>query len=98
LHAEDLTPEIARKLGMGKLTGAVITEVEPASFAEDIGFARGDVVVEINHTAINSIADYHREMAKLQPRQDVLFKVARRGGQDDRTLTVLLAGAVPAQP
>jgi serine protease Do len=98
LHAEDLTPEIARKLGMGKLAGAVITEVEPASFAEDIGFARGDVVVEINHTAINSIADYHREMAKLQPRQDVLFKVARRGGQDDRTLTVLLAGAVPAQP
>lgn len=97
LHAEDLTPEISRKLGMGKLTGAVITEVEPASFAEDIGFLRGDVITEINHVPINSIADYHREMSKLQPRQDVMFKVARRGGQDDRILTVLLAGAVPSQ-
>ncbi|HKS81489.1 MAG TPA: Do family serine endopeptidase [Candidatus Acidoferrales bacterium] len=97
LHAEDLTPEISRKLGMGKLSGAVITEVEPASFAEDIGFLRGDVITEINHVPINSIADYHREMSKLQPRQDVLFKVARRGGQDDRILTVLLAGAVPSQ-
>jgi serine protease Do len=99
LHAEDLTPELARKLGMGKLTGAVVTEVEPASFAEDIGFLRGDVITEINHVPIMSIADYRREMAKLQPRQDVMFKVARRGGGDtDRTLTVLLAGAVPAQP
>jgi serine protease Do len=97
LHAEDLAPDIARKLGMGKLTGAVITEVEPASFAEDIGFLRGDVITEINHVPINSIADYHREMSKLQPRQDVMFKVARRGGQDDRILTVLLAGAVPSQ-
>jgi len=98
LHAEDLTPDLARKLGMGKLTGAVISEVEPASFAEDIGFLRGDVITEINHVPINSIADYRREMAKLQPRQDVLFKVARRGGENDRTLTVLLAGAVPAKP
>ncbi len=98
LHVEELTPDLSHKLGMGKLTGAVVTEVDPASFAEDIGFTRGDVVTEINHIAVNSISDYHREMAKLQPRQDVLFKVARRGGENDRTLTVLLAGAVPSQP
>ncbi len=97
LHVEELTPDLAHKLSMGKITGAVVTEVEPASFAEDIGFARGDVITEINHAPINSMADYHREMTKLQPRQDVLFKVARRGGGDsERTLTLLLAGAVPA--
>jgi serine protease Do len=97
LHVEELTPDLAHKLSMGKLSGAVVTEVEPASFAEDIGFSRGDVITEINHASIASMPDYRREMAKLQPRQDVLFKIARRGGGDgDRMLTLLLAGAVPA--
>lgn len=95
LHVEDLTPEIARKLGMAKLTGVVVTEVDPASFAEDLGFARGDVITEVNHVAINALSDYRREMGKLKPGQDVLFKVAFRSDSSDRILTRFLAGAVP---
>src|SRR4029077_15754789 len=38
LHVEDLTPDLARKLGMGNLSGVVVSEVEPASFAEDVEF------------------------------------------------------------
>jgi len=96
LHVEELTPDLAHKLGMGKLTGVVVTEVEPASFAEDIDFARGDVITEINHAPINSLADYRREISTLKPHQDALFKVARRT-DNDRVLTLFLAGAVPAQ-
>jgi serine protease Do len=95
LHTEELTPDLARKLGMGKLTGAVISEVEPATFAEDVGFARGDVIIEINHTPVNSLADYHTQMAKLKPGEDVLFKVARRS-ETERVLTLFLAGTIPA--
>jgi len=94
-HVEDLTPELARKLGMPKATGVIVTEVEPASFAEDIGFGRGDVITEVNHVPINSMVDYRREVAKLRPGQDVLFKVARRS-DTDRILTTFLAGTVPA--
>jgi serine protease Do len=97
LHVEDLTPDISRKLGMGKTIGVVVTEVEPASFAEDIDFVRGDVITEINHVTISSLSDYKAEMAKLKPGQDVLFRVARRGDAD-RVLTLFLAGAVPAVP
>jgi serine protease Do len=95
LHVEDLTPDLAQKLGMGKLTGVVVTEVEPATFAEDIDFARGDVIIEINHVPVTGMVSYKAEMAKLRPGQDVLFKVARRGDAD-RILTLFLAGAVPA--
>src|SRR3984957_20225295 len=95
LHVEDLTPELARKLGMSKVTGVVVLEVDPASFAEDVEFARGDVITEINHASIAKIGDYKNEMAKLKTGQDVLFKVARRG-DNDRVLTLFLAGAVPA--
>jgi len=95
LHVEELTPDLAHKLGMGKVTGVIVTEVEPASFAEDIDFTRGDVITEINHAPINNLADYRREMAQLKAGQDVLFKVAQRGN-NDRVLTLFLAGAVPA--
>ena len=97
LHVEDLTPDIASKLGMSKVTGVVVTEVDPASFAEDTGFARGDVVTEINHVPVSSMSQYHAQMSKLQPGQDVLFKVARRGADGDRTLTLFLAGTLPQQ-
>jgi S1-C subfamily serine protease len=97
LHAEELTPDLAHKLGVPKLSGAVITEVDPASFAEDVGFVRGDVIVEINHLPISSMADYRAQMGKLKPGDDVLFRVARHS-DSDRVLTLFLAGTVPAKP
>ena len=95
LHVEELAPDVAHKIGMSKVTGVVVLEVDPASFAEDIEFVRGDVITEINHATISNISDYRIEMAKLKPGQDVLFKVARRG-DGDRVLTLFLAGAVPS--
>jgi serine protease Do len=97
LHVEELTPDLAHKLGMSKLSGVVVTEVEPASFAEDVDFARGDVILEINRAVISGMSDYRREIAQLKPGQDVLFKVARRTEVPDRFLTLLLAGAVPKE-
>ena len=94
LRVEDMSQDIARKLNMEKFPGVIVTEVEPASFAEDIGFARGDVVQEVNHVAVSRISDYKREVAKLKPGQDVLFKVARRA-DSERVLTLFLAGSVP---
>lgn len=94
LHVEDLTPDIARKLGMSKVIGVVVTEVDPASFGEDIDFARGDVITEINHVPVSSMADYRAQVAKLKAGDDVLFRVARHG-DGDRVLMLFLAGAVP---
>ncbi len=96
LRVEDLTPELARKLGMDKQVGVVVVAVEPASFAEDIGFERGDVISEVNRVAVANLTDYRHETSRLKPGQDVLFKVSRRG-ESDRILTLFLAGAVPSE-
>jgi len=96
VHAEALTPDISRKLGFPKVGGVIVTEVEPASFAEDLDLHRGDVIQEINHVPVDSMTDYKREMAKLKPGQDVLIKVARLS-DSNRTLTLFLAGAVPPE-
>ncbi len=95
LRLEDLGTDRARRAGYENMKGALVTAVDPASFAEDIGFARGDVITEVNHTAVNSVAEYRRAVSGLKPGQNVLFKVQRRSGSDQFD-TVYLAGAVPA--
>jgi S1-C subfamily serine protease len=98
---QDLTSDLSQKLGMGKISagvsaGVVVTDVDPASFAEDLLFMTGDVIEEINGAPTGNLAAYHREMAKLQPDQDVIFKVKRYESSQDRVLIVPLAGTIPS--
>ncbi len=97
LRVEDLTPERARRVGMEGQKGVLVTEVDPATFADDIGFARGDVIVEVNHEVVNSLSDYRRAIAKLKRGQNVVFKALRRT-DTERVMTFFPAGVVPAEP
>jgi serine protease Do len=95
LHVEELTPERARGVGIAVQKGVLVTEVDPASFADDLQFSRGDVIAEVNRVPVNSVDEYHKAVSKLKPGDQVVFKVLRR--QDsDRILTVFLPGVVPA--
>lgn len=95
LHVEELTPDRGRRIGVEGQKGILVVEVDPASFAEDLGFGRGDVIAEVNHDAVNSVSDYRKVVSKLKAGDEVVFKVLRR--QDtDRVLTTYLSGKVPA--
>ena len=95
LHVEELTPDRGRRVGVEAQKGVIVSEVEPASFAEDLGFFRGDVITEVNRESINSVSDYRKAVSKLKAGDDVVFKVLRR--QDsDRMLTLYLSGKVPS--
>src|SRR6266851_3062735 len=96
LRVDSLTPERAARVGMEGQRGVLVTDVEPASFADDLGFGRGDVITEINREPISSVDDYKRAVAKLKPGTNVVFKVLRRG-DGDRTMTVFLPGVVPVE-
>ena len=95
LHVEELTPERGHRVGMEGQRGVLVTEVDPASFAEDLRFDRGDVIALINGEAVASVADYRKAVSKLKPGEEVVFKILRR--QDgDQILTLYLSGRVPA--
>ncbi len=95
LHVEELTPEISRHMGLSaSQPGVIVSEVEPTSFADDIKFLRGEVIVEINHVAITNLQDYKQEIAKLKPGEDVLFKVVHPDGTGQQ-YTVFHAGTIP---
>jgi serine protease Do len=95
LHVQELTPARGQRVGMEGQKGAIVTEIDPATFADDLGFTRGDVITEINRVAVSSVADYRKAVSALKTGEDVVFKVLRR--QDsDRVLTLYLSGKVPA--
>ena len=95
LRTQTLSSERARHLGMQGQRGVIVTEVEPGSFAEDIGFAAGDVIVEVNHNNVDTFNGLHRALSDLRKGQDVVFKVLRHD-ENRGLLTVFLAGKVPA--
>jgi len=97
LRVDNLSKDRAQRFGMEGVKGVIVTDVDPASFAsDDLGFGRGDVISEINHTPIASLEDYRAAVSKLKAGENVVFKVLRR--QDsDRVLTVFLSGVVPAE-
>ena len=96
LRIENLTPDRASRVGMEGQKGVLVVDVDPASFGDDLGFTRGDVIAEVNRQPVSSVADYKAAVAKLKAGQNVVFKVLRR--QDaDRILTVFLPGVVPAE-
>src|SRR5258705_4172294 len=96
LRIENLTPDRASRVGMEGQKGVLVVDVDPASFGDDLGFTRGDVIAEVNRQPVSSVADYKAAVTKLKAGQNVVFKVLRR--QDaDRILTVFLPGVVPAE-
>jgi serine protease Do len=95
LHVEDVAVQRSRRASLQGEHGVIVTEVAPASFAEDLGFIRGDLIQEINHMAVNSSAEFQKSLAALKPGQEVVFKVSRRA-DNERTLEILLAGVMPA--
>src|SRR5882724_9174885 len=94
LHVENLTPVRAQKVGIEGQKGVVVSAIEPASFADDTGFQPGDVISEVNGTAVSSTDDYSKGISKLKPGENVVFKILRRNG--DRVMTMFLPGVVPA--
>jgi len=95
LRVENLTPDRASRAGMEGQKGVLVVEVNPATFGDDLGFARGDIIAEVNRQAVGTVAEYKAALGKLKPGQNVVFKVLRRQ-ENGRILTVFLPGVVPA--
>src|SRR5262249_32442706 len=66
LHVESLTPERAQRVGVEGQKGVIVSEVEPASFADDIGFGPGDVISQVNEQAVTTAEGYRKAVGRLE--------------------------------
>jgi serine protease Do len=87
ISVKNLTDADREQLGYEGEDGVLVTEVEPASFADDIGLQVRDIIVAINREPVSSLRDIRQIQDTLKPGDDVVFKVmsrtAIRGGDAD---------------
>ena len=77
---QELTPELAKQLGVEGTKGLVITAVEPGGPAAEAGLGRGDVILEAANRPVTSLAQFNRIVAKLKPGDGLLLLIQRREG------------------
>ncbi len=78
LGVENISPELARQLGMSDKGGVVITQVQPGSSADDAGLRRRDVILEVDRQPIDDVHSYEQAVAKGGGKS-VLLLIERAG-------------------
>ncbi|TAJ97063.1 MAG: DegQ family serine endoprotease [Candidatus Manganitrophaceae bacterium] len=88
LEVRNLTPEIARQLGLNRTDkGVVITRIEQGSVAEEVGLQRGDLIMEVNRKPVRNTDDYDEIISKIKKDEAVLLLINRQG----RTMFVTIS-------
>lgn len=77
LQVADITGDMADQFQIKDTEGAVVTAVTSGSAAEQAGFARGDLIREINHKPIKNAKDYKAVIDKNGKGDPLEFLVKR---------------------
>jgi serine protease Do len=82
LTVEAITPELGSELELPRNRGAaVVVAVERSSPAFNAGVSPGDVILEVNKQAVNSVSQVTKALQSAAPGTPV-FLVVWRGGQE----------------
>jgi serine protease Do len=77
MTVQELTPEIARSLGVSESTGVVVTNVEDGGPADEAGLRRGDILLEVNQKRIQTVQDYRAAIGRVGGPESLLLLVRR---------------------
>jgi serine protease Do len=77
LALQDLSPQVARKLGLKTDRGALIVDVQPDSPAERASIRKGDVILEVNRQPVSSVEECKEEVAKADGKDSLLLLLQR---------------------
>ncbi|HAM49381.1 MAG TPA: peptidase [Nitrospiraceae bacterium] len=77
---QNITPELARTLGLANETGVVVSRVEPDSPADNAGLQRGDVIQEVNRHPVKDTQDFLHKIEEAKDGGNLLLLVHREEG------------------
>jgi serine protease Do len=77
LAVQELTPEIANRLGISQKAGVVVVEVTDGSPADEAGIRPQDLILQVNKVKVNSLKDYQREIGKAGSKEGVSLLIKR---------------------
>jgi len=76
---QDLTPELAESFGMKTTEGVLVADVATESPADEAGLQRGDVIVELDGTPLDSAQELSRKVAGRGPGESIDLRISRDG-------------------
>jgi serine protease Do len=77
LTVRDITPEIAKYLGLKEIKGVLVAEVEPGSPADEVGIHAQDIILQVNKVSVSTVKDYQRELSKVDSKGNILLLIKR---------------------
>jgi serine protease Do len=88
MTVQELTPQLAQQLDLKPgTTGVVISDISEGSPAAEAGLRPGDLITEVNRTAILNLSDYQRALQQVKTGENLLLLVKRTGGSFYTVLT-----------
>ena len=86
ITVQDITPEIARSLGLEEVSGVLVKQITPGSAAAEAGIRKGDVIQEVNRKPIKNVYSFGRAIEETKSQQTILFLIRR--GENSLFVTV----------
>ena len=83
LELDELTPQARRAYGLDRdiQKGVIITHVRPVSPAGDANLQEGDVILEVNGTAVGTVDELQAQIRKAPKGKYIRFYIERGGGR-----------------
>jgi S1-C subfamily serine protease len=88
VSTQNVTPALARELGLDVTEGAYVVRVTSGTPADDAGIREGDVLVEISGTEITDSADVQTAVRTHRPGDTVTVVVDRKGERSTHEATL----------
>ena len=101
---QEITPELAKQLGLTDTKGALVADILPGSPAEEAGLKRDDVIRRFNGRPVDDILGLRSRVADVEPGTKVEIGFLRGGKEQTATAEVqeapddLAAARPPALP
>jgi len=84
---QDLTPDLRQEIqAPSDVHGAIITDVQPGSSADNAQLQRGEVILEVNRHRVENAAEVRDALKNVPAGQDALLLVYSSGGNTYRVL------------
>jgi serine protease Do len=89
IQMQELDDKLAKEFKAPSKDGILVAEVVPGGGAVKAGIKSGDVIAELNGSAVQDIAGFRQTVASMMPGSKVELKIFRNG--EPKTISVTLA-------
>jgi len=90
LQVQEITKDMAARLGLGEQKGVIVTDVADNSIAASQGIEREDVITEVDGKPVTDARSFRDALNKADPKRGVLLYLDRKGS---KTFAVLKANS-----